>query len=77
MQPNKRKLPIGFTVSGVVAIAGGSSTVAKECGVSPQAVHKWKYIPRKHARKVGVMAGLPLEIIRPDMVQSGSESEEE
>lgn len=68
---NKQKLPIGFTVSGIVAMAGGVTAVAKACEVSPQAVSKWKYVPAKHARKVAIMAGLPLEVVRPDFVQVG------
>lgn len=68
---NKQKLPVGFTVTGVVAMAGGVTAVAKACGVSPQAASKWKYVPSKHARKVAIMAGLPLEVVRPDFVQAG------
>lgn len=67
----EKKLPVGFTVSGIVAMAGGVTAVAKSCEVSPQAVSKWKYVPAKHARKVAIMAGLPLEVVRPDFVQAG------
>ena len=64
--------PVGFTVEGVLALAGGRGAVAKELGVSVQSVVKWgRRIPAPHARKVAVMAGLPLEIVRPDMVQRG------
>lgn len=68
---SKQKLPVGFTVSGIVAMAGGVTAVAKACEVSPQAVSKWKYVPAKHARKVAIMAGMPLEVVRPDFVQAG------
>ena len=67
----QKKLPVGFTVSGIEALAGGVTAVAKACEVSPQAASKWKYIPSKHARKVAIMAGLPLEVVRPDFVQAG------
>ena len=64
--------PVGFTVEGVLALAGGRGAVAKELGVSVQSVVKWgRRIPAPHARKVAVMAGLPLEIVRPDMVKRG------
>lgn len=65
------KEPIGFTVKAIVAMAGGVTIVAKACDVTPQAASKWKYIPSKHVRKVAVLAGLPLELVRPDFVQSG------
>jgi len=66
--------PIGFTVSGIIGMAGGSGEVARACGVSVQSVNKWKKrVPAMHARTVAIMAGLPLEIVRPDMVQGGHE----
>lgn len=66
--------PIGFTVSGIIGLAGGAGVVARACGVTIQSVNKWtKRIPAIHARTVAVRAGLPLEIVRPDMVQSGHE----
>lgn len=70
--------PVGFTVEGVLALAGGRGAVAKELGVSVQSVVKWsRRIPAPHARKVAVMAGLPLEIVRPDMVQRGHDEASE
>lgn len=70
--------PVGFTVEGVLALAGGRGTVAKALGVSVQSVAKWdRRIPSPHARAVAVMAGLPLEIVRPDMVQRGHDAAKE
>jgi hypothetical protein len=64
--------PVGFTVVGVVALAGGGGAVAKKCGISIQTVTKWgRRIPDRHAQTVAVMAGLPLEVVRPDLVQRG------
>lgn len=66
--------PIGFTVSGIIDLAGGAGVVARACGVTIQSVRKWtRRIPAIHARTVAIRAGLPLEIVRPDMVQSGHE----
>lgn len=65
-----RKLPIGFTTAGIVALAGGAREVGEACDVVPQSVNKWKYIPSKHARTVAIKAGLPLEIVRPDLVRA-------
>lgn len=64
--------PIGFTVSGIVEMAGGRAAVARGLGVAIQTVNQWKTkVPPRHARKVAIMAGLPLEIVRPDMVRTG------
>lgn len=63
--------PLGFTVSGIIGMAGGAGAVARACGISVQSVAKWtKRVPASHARTVAVRAGLPLEIVRPDMVQA-------
>lgn len=51
-------------------MAGGRGAVATACGVTIQTVSKWdRRIPIQHARKVAIMAGLPLGIVRPDMVK--------
>jgi hypothetical protein len=64
--------PIGFTVGGILAAAGGAPAVAQACGVTLQAVSKWeRRVPDRHAQTVAVMAGLPLEIVRPDLVRCG------
>lgn len=61
--------PFGYSVEGILAMAGGRGAVAAKIGVSVQTVAKWdKRIPGHHARDVAIMAGLPLEIVRPDMV---------
>jgi len=57
-----------------LAMAGGRGAVATKLGISVQSVVKWeRRIPDRHARTVAIMAGLPLEIVRPDMVQKGHE----
>lgn len=76
MKSNKKSAdePIGYTVEGVLALAGGRGAVAIKCEVSIQSVAKWeRRIPGHHARQVAIMAGLPLEIVRPDLVRASSE----
>lgn len=63
------KFPVGYTTSGVVQTAGGNGVVARALNLPVQSVAKWKYIPGRHARQVAIMAGLPLAVVRPDMVQ--------
>lgn len=54
-------------------MAGGKAAVARRLGLTLQSVAKWdKRIPARHAREVAIMAGLPLEIVRPDMVRDQS-----
>lgn len=65
--------PVGFTVEGVLSLAGGRAAVAVALGLTIQAVAKWdRRIPGKHAREVAIMAGLPLEIVRPDLVRAAA-----
>lgn len=62
--------PIGFSVQGILGMAGGRGAVAAACGVSVQTVAKWdRRIPAQHARTVAILAGLPISIVRPDMVR--------
>ena len=62
--------PIGYTGEGVLARAGGRGEGARRLGGSVQSVAKWgRRIPGPHARSVAIMAGLPLAIVRPDLVR--------
>ena len=64
--------PIGYTVEGILNLAGGRAAVARRLGLKVQTVAKWdSRIPGKHARDVAIMAGLPIGIVRPDHVQEG------
>lgn len=70
MTTKSQESPVGLTVQGVIGIAGGKAAVARACGVTIQSVAKWgRRIPARHAMKVAILAGLPLGIVRPDMVQ--------
>ena len=66
--------PLGFTLDGIINAAGGSVVVAKALGLKVQTIAKWdRRVPGKHARQVAILAGLPLEIVRPDLVRKGHE----
>ena len=71
MTIKQHRLPVGYTVQGVIGMAGGAAEVARRCGVPVQSVVKWRYIPSKHARTVAIAAALPIGIVRPDFVQEG------
>lgn len=65
--------PVGYTVEGVLAQAGGRGAVARRIGVSIQSVAKWgRRIPAPHAREVAIMSGLPLAVVRPDLVRESA-----
>jgi hypothetical protein len=67
--PKIKHLPIGYTVRGIIERAGGPAKLATELKISYQSVYNWKTIPSKHATKIAILAGLPLKIVRPSMVQ--------
>lgn len=72
MKPQKiSDEPLGFTVDGILAIAGGKGLVSRRLGVTIQSVSRWgRRIPARHARTIAIMAGLPLEIVRPDLAKT-------
>lgn len=70
----KKGMPLGYTVDGIIGLAGGAGKVARRCGITVQSVDKWRKIPTWHAREVAIMAGLPLEIVRPDMVRTATKN---
>lgn len=75
IQSTKSDEPVGFTVDGIIAMAGGTAVVAEKCGLSFQAVNGWeRRIPGPHARTVAIMAGLPLAVVRPDHVKKVSDA---
>lgn len=43
------------------------SELARELGISRQAVHKWQRVPRKQLRRVAEISGMPAETLRPDL----------
>lgn len=74
----KSQEPVGFTVAGILGLAGGAGAVARKLGITVQAVGNWdRRIPHEHARTIAIMAGLPLEIVRPDMVRGGAAHDDE
>ena len=73
----RRDAPLGYSVQGIVELAGGAANVSRlltENGmqITLQGVTRWaSRIPREYAQAVAIFAGLPLEIVRPDMVRAG------
>ena len=51
----------------ILATRGLPSEIARHCGISAQAVHKWKQVPPNRVRTVAVITGLTPEQIRPDV----------
>ncbi|RQS39801.1 Cro/CI family transcriptional regulator [Burkholderia sp. Bp8990] len=69
MTTKANRKPIGYSVRGVVTKAGGAVKVAETLGLSHQAVRQWgDVIPSRHAEIVAGLAGLPLGVVRPDLV---------
>lgn len=70
LREKPQKVPIGYSVRGVVVKAGGVNVVAAAVERHPNAIRLWKTIPTKHAEKVAKMARLPLAVVRPDLAST-------
>ena len=57
--------PVGYSIRGVVILAGGREAVCEALGIHSC---RWKTIPDKHVRKVSEMCGIPISELRPDLV---------
>ena len=49
--------------------AGGPTKLARELGVSRQAIHLWKKIPVEHVKAIAAITGLPTVALRPDLIE--------
>jgi len=47
----------------------GQAELARQVGVTRQAVWKWRKIPDQHLTKVHQITGIPLHELRPDLYQ--------
>jgi transcriptional regulator of acetoin/glycerol metabolism len=43
---------------------GRMSAVARECGVSRQAVFQWRFVPPYHVKRVSALTGIPQRKLR-------------
>jgi Bacterial toxin YdaS len=51
----------------VIKAAGGIRPLARELGMSPQALSEWKRIPAHRIRQVEAVTKIPREKLRPDL----------
>jgi DNA-binding transcriptional regulator YdaS (Cro superfamily) len=47
--------------------AGGVAAMARQLGISIQAVAQWKIVPHGRARAVEEISGVPRRVLRPDI----------
>jgi hypothetical protein len=52
--------------------AGSVEALAVLCGVTHQAVSKWKRIPVHHVHRISGKLGIALEVLRPDVYRPQS-----
>lgn len=45
--------------------------LARELGISQQAVGKWKHVPVVYVKRISDITGLPKHVIRPDVYDRG------
>lgn len=55
--------------------AGGPSAVAREFGISPQAVGQWERIPAERVLVLERLSGVPRHLLRPDIYPAPAEPE--
>jgi hypothetical protein len=46
---------------------GTQTAIAKELGVTRQAISKWRHVPLKYVRRVSQFTGLSPAVLRPDI----------
>ena len=46
---------------------GSQAKLAKELGVTRQAISKWKHVPLKYVRRISQFTGLSAAVLRPDI----------
>jgi len=51
----------------VFVAVGGASELARQLGISRQAVGIWVMVPIKHLRAVSKITGIPRQQLRPDL----------
>ena len=49
---------------------GGVAELARQIGVTRQAVHQWQRIPAERVRDIERITGLPREFLRPDLYEA-------
>tara|TARA_R110000868_G_scaffold49026_4_gene158420 strand:- start:216 stop:407 length:192 start_codon:yes stop_codon:yes gene_type:complete len=53
----------------VFAATGSMSELARQLGLTRQAVGLWDKVPLKHLRAVSKMTGIPRQQLRPDLYE--------
>jgi len=64
MKVNSEMSPVTLLA---VEKAGGLSQLARDLGISRQAVFQWKLIPWQHVLNIEKLTGLPRTLLRPDI----------
>ena len=57
-----------------VESAGGSSALAKQLNIKPQAVSQWRRIPAERVVEVERITGIPRAELRPDIFGDSTEA---
>ena len=66
----RKKTPIGLKRAALAA--GGKSALARLLGITPQALNKWRRVPRKRILQIERLTGVPREKLAPDLYRRRS-----
>jgi DNA-binding transcriptional regulator YdaS (Cro superfamily) len=53
--------------------AGNAAALARQLGISKQAISQWTEIPIRHVHRVNEVTGIPLTDLRPDVFRGAAQ----
>ncbi len=56
-------------IADVIQRAGGTTAIARACGVSKATPYSWRRVPPEHVPAISGLTGIPAHHLRPDLPQ--------
>lgn len=58
-------------LTAAIVQAGGFAALARQLGITPQAVHKWRQVPAERVLAIEQLTGVSRHRLRPDIYPPG------
>lgn len=58
-----------LAIAHVIRMAGGTTALARACGVNKATPYSWSRVPPQHVPAVSAVTGIPPHDLRPDLPQ--------